>query len=136
MSYPPIREDKVATDRFAISYDHASLTQTTTVKLHKASRRMKIEAVRYINPTGLAADNTNAFKCEIKNGSTLVASVFNTDGNDDPAGEALAADTFVSGTLVDADSLLAADDVLSVVFTEDGTATLPAGRLVIEARYL
>jgi hypothetical protein len=112
--------------------DHGQLTSTTTIKLFKATKRIRIDRVDYINPTGLVADNTNAFRGEIKNGSTLVCALFNTDGDDVPAGASLAADTFVTGTNgTAANRTLAKDDVLSLVFTEDGAATLPAGTVVI-----
>lgn len=131
---------KVEQERVAFSYDHAALTATTTVKLYKApaGRKFRLDRAVYINPTGLAADNTNAFRGEIKNGSTVMADLFNTDGDDVPAGASLAADTHVEGVLsaTDANRVLAAGDVLSLVFTEDGTATLPAGRLYIEGRLL
>lgn len=125
-------------ERVVLTYDHAALTATTTTKLWKvpAGRKFKVERASYINPTGLVGDPTNAFMGEVKNGSTVVATLFNTDTDDNPAGATLAVDTFVEGSLsATATALwLAASDVLSVVFTEDGTATLPAGRLVIEGR--
>lgn len=130
------RPDLHERERVVLSYDHAALTANTTVKLWKcpAGRSFVLERASYINPTGLAADATNTFKGEVMNGATLMASLFNTDSDDDPAGASLAADTFVEGSLTAtvADRWLAADEVVSVVFTEEGTATLPAGRLVLE----
>ena len=127
-------------ERQVLTYDHAALTDDTTVKLYKvpAGRSFRVDRISYINPTGLAADNTNAFSLSVKNGSTLISLVFNTDGNDDPAGASLDADTFVEATLTatDSDRVLAAGDILSAVFDEDGAATLPAGRLIIEGRLL
>lgn len=126
-------------ERMVITFDHAALSDTTTTKLWKcpAGKSFVVDRVSYINPTGLAADGTNAFMGEVKNGSTVMATLFNTDSGD-ADGAALAADTFVEGTLsaTAADLWLDATEVLSVVFTEDGTATLPAGRLVIEGRLL
>lgn len=119
-----------------IPFDHPQVTATTTWKMWKvpAGRKFRVTRASYINVTGLAADNTNAFAGTLQNGSTVVASLFNTDGNDVPAGASLAADTFVEGTLsaTDASLVLAAGDILSLVVTEDGAATLPAGRLVVE----
>ena len=124
--------------RFVLEYDHAAITASTTVKLFQvpAGRKFVVERAKYINPTGLVGDATNAFKGEVKNGATLVASLFNTDTDDVPAGASLAADTFVEGTLAAtaADRWFDADEIVSLVLTEDGTATLPAGRLVIEGR--
>lgn len=126
-------------ERMVMSFDHAALTATTTSKLWKcpAGRSFVVERVSYINPTGLAGDGTNAFAGEVKNGSTVMATLFNTDTGD-AGGASLAADTFVEGTLsaTAANQWLAAGDVISLVLTEDGTATLPAGRLVIEGRLL
>lgn len=125
------------TERVVMTFDHAALTATTTTKLWKVptGRRFKVERASYINPTGLVGDGTNAFMGEVKNGSTVVATLFNTDTGD-AGGASLAADTFVEGTLsaTAANLWLAAGDILSAVLTEDGTATLPAGRLVIEGR--
>lgn len=117
---------------YCIVVPHAQLTDDATVKLLKARKRTRIDRVDYINPTGLAADNTNAFAGQLKNGSTVMASVFNTDGNDVPAGAALAANTFYTATLgTVAERTLAAGDELSYLLDEDGTATLPPGSFVI-----
>jgi hypothetical protein len=115
-------------------WSHAALTANTTVKLATVptGKKLRIDRVWYNNPTGLAADGTNAFMLEIKVGSTVIATVFNTDSGD-AGGAALAADTPI---LVSASTVLSAADVLTAVFTEDGTATLPAGELRIEGRYV
>lgn len=119
-------------------YSHAALTATTTVKLATvpAGKTLRIDRVWYNNPTGLAADPTNAFRLEIRNGATVVALVFNTDNDDAPAGAALVADTPVWGAVVPAAAVLEGGAELTAVFTEDGTATLPAGDLRIEGRYV
>lgn len=132
------RQPNKRQERVVLVFEHGQLTATTTIKLFKARRRFHVDSVEYINPTGLAADATNAFRGEVKNGSTLVASIFNTDSNDDPAGAALPADTHVAGVLAASkpDRGLAKGDVLSLVLTEDGTATLPPGRLQVEGRYI
>jgi hypothetical protein len=137
---PPRRKNERLQEPITLSLDHGTLTATTTAKLWSvpAGKRLRVDRVWYCNPTGLAADPTNAFSLEIRNGATVVASVFNTDNNDVPAGVALAADAIVTGVLsaTPANLALAAGDTLSAVFTEDGTATLPAGRLVIEGRLI
>lgn len=125
--------NKPNTQRVTLPFtkEHGALTATETDKIFKARKRTKIERVDYINPTGLAADGTNAFSLDVKNGSTVVASVFNTDSGD-TGGAALAANTFLTATNGSATArTLAADDILTLVFTEDGTATLPAGTVVI-----
>lgn len=123
-------------EKVVITYDHPQVTATTTWKIFKAKHRpFKVDSVRYISPTGLAADATNVFAGTLQNGSTVVATIFDTDSD---TGAALAADTFVDGTLsaTPANRTLAADDVMSLVATEGGTATLPAGRVVVEGRYI
>ncbi len=133
------RPEPYEAEKFTLGYDHAALTDTLAVKLYKVptGRRLRIDRISYINPTGLVGHGTDAFAGEVKNGSTVVASLFNTDTGD-AGGASLAADTFVEGVLnaTDANRVLAAGDILSAVFTEDGSATLPAGHLVIEGRLL
>lgn len=121
-----------------MTFDHAALTATTTSKLWKcpAGRSFVIERASYVNPTGLVGDITNNFLGELRKGATVMATLFNTDTDAD--GATLDVDTFVEGTLsaTAANKWLAAGDVLAFVATEGGTATLPAGRLVIEGRLL
>jgi len=134
---PIPRPPTVFQERVVLSFDHPSVTATTTWKFHKAKgRSFRVDSVRYINPTGLTGDAANAFTGVLKNGATVVATIFNTET--DNGGATLTADTFVDGTLsaTDANRVLAADDVLSLVATEVGTATLPAGRVVVEGRYV
>ena len=118
--------------------DHAALTATTTVKLFTVptGKTLRIDRVWYCNPTGLAGAAGNAFKGEVKNGSTVINTMFNTDTG--AGGASLAADTpgFGTNSATDASLVLAAGDVLTLVFTETGTATLPAGSLFIEGRYV
>lgn len=130
------RPDHFEQERIVLTYDHAQATATTTVKLWKipAGRKFVVERVSYINPTGLVGDNTNAFAGTLQNGADVMATLFNTDT--DAGGASLAADTFVEGTLhaTPANRWADAADVISLVLTETGTATLPPGRLVIEGR--
>lgn len=126
------------------SATHAALTADTPVRLDKipAGKRVRIDHVQYVNPTGLAADITNAFSLKVRKnhgagGAADIAMVFNTDSDDDPAGAALAADTWVTATLTAANAVLEAGDTIDLFFDEDGTATLPAdGRIVIRGRYV
>jgi hypothetical protein len=110
-------------------------TNTALVKLFKAKERFLVEKVRYINPTGLVEDATNFFDIQVKNGATVVAN-WSTETT---VGEGtIAADTWVDLTLstTGSDLVLALDDVLSLNLDENGTQTLPAGRIQIEGRYL
>lgn len=127
-------------EKMVMTYDHAALTSTTTVKLWKcpAGKSFVLDRASYINPTGLAEDTTNTFKGEVKQGSVVMATLFATDSDLAGADNSLAADTFVEGTLSSTASDLWVDatELISIVFTEGGAATLPAGRLVLEGRLL
>ena len=131
------RPNKFTEERVSFAVEHAALTATTTIKLYKApaGRKFRLDRALYLNVTGLAADATNAFAGELKNGSTVMATLFNTDSGD-AGGAALAADTFVEGVITAANATLAATEELSLVLTEDAAATLPAGRIYIEGRLL
>lgn len=135
---PRMQNDKFE-EKLVLSFDHASVSATTTWKFWKCptGKSFVVDRAYYINPTGLAGDGTNAFAGDVKNGSTVMATIFNTDTGD-AGGASLAADTFVEGTLsaTAASRWLAAGDIMSFVVTEDATAVLPAGRLVIEGRLL
>lgn len=136
----PRRENEHLQEPWSTELDHAQLTASETFKLGRvpSGRKVRIDRAYYVNNTGLAADATNAMKLELKNDTTLVASVFNTDSDDDPAGAAIVAAAIVDAVLsaTDADLVLDAGDVLLAVFTEDGAATLPPGRLRVEGRYV
>lgn len=111
-----------------------AITATTTIKLHKALRPMKLEKAQLISPTGLAADAANYYTITLKKGSTVMATWSTLTGQEG----ALTADTFKDMTLsgTAANLIAATDDVLSLVCTLTGTQTLPAGRLVIHGLYL
>lgn len=132
---------KYAQEARSFAFDHAALTASVTVKRFKApaNRAFRLERVVYVNPTGLVGDNTNAFSAAVINttGSVVMATVFNTDLNDTPAGASLAANTFVEGVISAATAcILAAGQELAVLFTLDGTQTLPAGTFYFEGRLL
>lgn len=124
---------------YFLAYDHAQVTGDTTVKLDKipSGRKVRIDSVQYVNPTGLAEDTTNVFAVKLMNGSTVIAS-WSTDSDLLTADASIPADTFMNLTLssTDADKLLAGGDVLSLFLDEGGSATLPAGRIVVRGRYV
>lgn len=127
------RANNFLQEQVVFTYDHAQLTANTEVSLFKCSRKFRLDRVRYVNPTGLAADATDFFNLQLNNGTTLMANWSTEDGEEG----ALTADTFVDFTnAADANLVADAGDVLSIEFEEDGTATLPPGRLQIEGRYL
>lgn len=140
MSLPMLFQDVDRQEPWSLTYTHAAITADATIKLYKVptGRSLVLTRVSYINPTGLAADNTNAFRGTVNNGATVAAAIFNTDGNDDPVGAALPADTFVDGVLAtaQADRVFEAGEIVSFVADEDGDTTLPIGTLRLEGRLL
>jgi hypothetical protein len=110
--------------------DHAEVTADTTIKLYKVptARKLRVRKVEYVNPTGLAADGSNYFVVAAKNGSTVIASKSS-------AAAEFAADTVTELTqsATDSDMVLDADEELSLSLDETGTATLPAGKLIVHA---
>lgn len=94
-------------------------------------------ATTYANAlAGTAVDLTGAGTGTHTLVLNVLSRLFNTDSDLTPdVGATLAADTFVEGS-VTGTLWCAAGDVISLVATEGGTATLPAGRLVIEGRLL
>lgn len=124
-------------ERFFLAFDHVSVTADTTIKLYKvpAGRSLRIDRVSYINPTGLAQDASNTFNIKITDGTVVIANWDTTTG----AQGTLTADTFVELVLIEdtgSNRTLAAADVLTLLLDETGTATLPAGRIVVEGRLL
>lgn len=130
------RPNQYVQEPYSFSFDHPSLTATTAYKADKAAFSWVIDSITYINPTGLAAHAADNFKCTItKTGavSLISAVLFDTDADD---GASLAADTHVAGAMsaVAGATTLAADDIITITLTEEGTATLPAGRFVFRGR--
>jgi len=127
------RRNQVVSERLSLSYDHAALTADTTTKLWKcpSGRSFKVTRVSYVNPTGLAADGTNYFNLKVLKGASTVMANWSTLTGQEGT---LTADTFVSFTLSStaANLVLQAGDELSFFADETNTATLPAGRLVVE----
>jgi hypothetical protein len=121
----------------AAASNDPNITQDTTYNLWvvPGERAARIDKVFYINPTGLAGHGSNTFTLSLKNGETVMAS-WSTD-TDDGEGS-IPADEFIELTLsaTDADLVAVADDVLSMLFDEGGTASLPPGRFLIHGRYL
>lgn len=135
----PKRANDFLQESVVLSFDHADLTSDTTSKFFKvpAGRKLRVTKVEYINPTGLAEHASNFFALSLKNGSTVMAGPLSTDsaGSGD---NGIVADTFTELTLsaTEANRIASAGDVLSFLADETGTATLPAGRLVVHATYV
>jgi hypothetical protein len=119
-----------------MAFDHAAAADADrTDKMWKLPRAFRVERVMYVNPTGLAAHAANFFTVKLTKGATVVASWSTETGEDGT----IAADTFVELNLsaTDADRVFAADDEMKLFLDEAaGTATLPAGRVIVEGFYL
>ncbi len=125
------RKIKYATEPRTISYDHASATSDGTTKLWKvpAGRSYRISRVYYNNPTGLAANASDYYTIKVLNGAT-VAALWSTQTG---ANGTLSADTPVELVIqADAAPVLPENTNLALFLDLTGTATLPAGRVVIE----
>jgi hypothetical protein len=123
---------------FTLSYDAASTAADITVKLFNvpAGKRVRVDGVKYVNPTGLAANDTNFYTLKLVKGASTVAFSWATTATGGQG--ALTANTFVdfAGSATDTDKVFAAGDDMSVFLDLTGTLTLPAGRLVIYGRYV
>lgn len=128
----PRRKEKFRQEPRTISLDHASTNASVTTKVWKvpAGRKFRITRVFYTNPTGLAGHADNFFQIRALN-AALVGAEWSTST---AAQGTLTADTPVELVLsaTDANRVLPENTVLSFATILNGTATLPAGRVVIE----
>lgn len=70
---------------FPIYYDQAQLTNSLGVSIFSPSRKCRVDAARYINPTGLAAHSSNAFSVALQVPRALVVAdlVFTAEADDE-----------------------------------------------------
>ena len=124
-------------ERLVLSFDHAEATADTTTKLWAPARKFKVDRAQYINPTGLAEHGTAFFAVKLLKAATVVASTSTDSAGTGDNG--IVADTFMALTLsaTATDLVFNAGDVMSLFLDRSAAAaTLPAGRLVIEGKYL
>lgn len=131
----PRFENETYQERVTLVYQQAALTADTTAVVYEvpAGRSFRVDRVRYYNATGLAEHASDYFAISAKNGSTVVAGPLSTDSAG--AGDnGIVAATWTDVAVVTAAgaNVLAAAAVLTVLFDETGTATLPAGVVVID----
>lgn len=128
----PRRKDKFRTESRTINYDHAQVVADTTIKLWKvpAGRSFRITRAFYVNPTGLAANATNYYTIKILNAAAIAAQHSTLTGAEGTLTANTPVDLVLSAT--DANRVLPAGAELALFLDLTGTATLPAGRVVIE----
>lgn len=128
------RKLKFATEPRTFSLDHAQVTGDTTTVMWQspAGRAFRITRVVYNNPTGLAAAANDYYTIKVLNG-VAVAAQWSTQTTGDGA---LVADTPVEPAVQVANMVVPANTKLSLSLDLTGTATLPAGRVVIEGDLL
>ncbi len=124
------KPDKPAHKRytFVVAKEHGVLTADTQAKVFKARVKTRVERVEYLNPAGLPADVANYFAVSLrKTGAVVVA-----DGVSSQSPSAITANAFLvmtNGTR--AARTLAAGDELELFPDETGTASLPAGTVLV-----
>lgn len=133
------RIDQFRAERVTLQYDFAqSADADITYRLFEvpAGRRFVMERA-YVNlPAGLAEHSANWVDFQIKNGSTVVAN-WSTDS--DLAGtNSIVANTpkTLTPNADPATKAFAAGEFVDFVANEDGTTTIPAGRVVVEGYLL
>lgn len=116
-------------------FDHAQVTGDTTLRLFKndADRHMRIKSISYINPTGLAQDATNVFAIKVQDAAA--SKVYGTWDTTTGQNGTIAADTWVSLTL-GTNLIVAPGEAVNLLLDEGGTATLPAGSVVVHAEMI
>lgn len=134
----PPRRPSSQQDLLELVFAHPQVTGDTTTKEFKTgSRKFRIDSVDYLNPTGLAESATDYFNVKLKNGTTVLANRSSATVAAGGHGN-MTADTFLAATLNATTSNLVLDPgtTLSLELDETGTATLPAGKLIVRGRYL
>jgi hypothetical protein len=121
---------------FVLTYDHAQNADGGDVvtNLAKLPARAVIDAVHYINPTGLAEHAANFAVISVKQGATVVAEWSTETGQEGT----LTADTYVDLVLsaTAADLIIETDEELDLSVNESGTTTVPAGRVEVYGHYV
>lgn len=137
-----LRKNQFLQEREIIVYDHAQVTANTTIKLFEVAegRKLRIEKVTYVNPTGLTVDVTNFYDVQVIKGAATVLANWSTETGQEGL---IPADQFIElvNSLTDLDMVVvggapASAGIISLFLEEGGVQTLPAGRIVIEGVYV
>jgi hypothetical protein len=135
------RPPAIKQERVEFPFDHPQIVASHTWKAYKVpntpgNRAFRLDGVEYINETGLAGAAGNGYVIAVDDGATVAATIANT--NTSTGGAAIAANTFIDAALsaTDANRIFQPGDVLSLVATLTGAATLPPGRIVLRGRLL
>jgi hypothetical protein len=134
---PPRRENLHKQEPLLLFFEHP---QTGATVEHSIAAPVgppgpyRLDRIRYINPTGLTEDATNFFAIELLVDGEVAASWSTETGEEGtlPAGE------WVEFTLTEdvVDLVGQSGDEITLALAEDGNATLPAGRIQVEGRFL
>ncbi len=116
--------------------EQASTAATATLFLWKndSGEKVRIDKVKYVNPTGLVADAANYFVIQLKQGAVVLASWSTQTGQQG----AIAANTYIDLVLsaTDDDLIIDPGEALTLVLTKTGTQTLPAGTFQTSSRLI
>lgn len=122
---------------FSLSLVNASLTADLEDFLYTVptGKVLVLDSATYYNATGLAADVSNYFNIKVQlDGGTRVAFNWSTQTSAQGALVADTASALVAGTL--ANRTFVGGERIDVMFDETGSATLPAGRVVVTGRLI
>jgi hypothetical protein len=115
-------------DVISVPFSNASVTATTAAAYIwscPAGQKWIVKGVQYHNVTGLATHADNWFVLSIQNGATVCAD-WSTDTGEEGSIAAATTVEFTNAATAD-DRIVDSGETLTLVLTEGGTATLPAG---------
>jgi hypothetical protein len=114
-----------------------AITTDTTLAMDKipAGKRVRVDRVTFAPHGTLAVDASHFFNLKLLKGvSTVVANWSTATGQQGTLTSGTPVELVLSAT--DANLILDAADVISAFFDETGSATMPAGVLTVEGRYV
>lgn len=123
-------------DALDVPIPFGAITANTSTKEFKVrpDRFFVVEKARLYDFTGLAASGVNYVAIKLKNGATVLATWSTQTGQQGT----ITADTWLNMVLngTPANLVLAPDADLTLEFTVTGAPTLPAGKILLEGRYI
>jgi hypothetical protein len=122
-------------DYVTVVIDHPQVTAdtTTTEWAVPSDRSFILDKAQYYNATGLANHATDFFNVKVLAGATVMANWSTETGQEGTA----TADTVLNMTLAaESARVCAPGTAVKLFLDESGTATLPAGKVILHGRYL